>query len=38
MIKKILKIIGMILFSTIVLTTVNCFATTNEEIFVKDNI
>ena len=28
----------MVLLSTILLTTANCFATTNEEIFVKDNI
>ena len=38
MIKKILKRIGMVLISTILLTTANCFATTNEEIFVKDDI
>lgn len=38
MIKKLLKRTGMVLLSTILLTTANCFATTNEEIFVKDNI
>lgn len=38
MIKKALKRISMILFATILLTTANCFATTNEEIFVKDDI
>ncbi|MGN0973163.1 MAG: hypothetical protein ACI4OT_00310, partial [Bacilli bacterium] len=38
MIKKILKITTMILLSTVVLTTVNCFAMTNEEIYTKDNI
>lgn len=38
MIKKILKRTAMILVSTVVLTTVNCFAMTNEEIYTKDNI
>jgi len=38
MIKKLLKRTGMVLLSTILLTTANCFATTNEEIFVKDDI
>jgi len=38
MMKKLLKRTGMVLLSTILLTTANCFATTNEEIFVKDNI
>ncbi len=38
MIKKMLKRTAMVLFATIVLTTVNCFATTNEEIYTKDNV
>lgn len=38
MIKKILKRTVMILASTVVLTTANCFAMANEEIFTKDNI
>ena len=38
MIKKILKRTAMILLSTVVLTTANCFAMANEETFTKDNI
>lgn len=38
MIKKICKRISMVLFATMVLTTVNCFATTNEEIYTKDKV
>ncbi len=38
MIKKICKRTGMILLATIILTTANCFATTNEDIYTKDNV
>lgn len=38
MIKKILKKITMVLLATTILTTVNCFATTNEKIYIKDNV
>ena len=38
MIKKILKIGTLILVSTVVLTTVKCFATINEQVFIKDDI
>lgn len=38
MIKKILKRTAMIIVSTALLTTANCFAMVNEEIFTKDNI
>jgi len=38
MIKQILKGTTMLLVSTVVLTTANCFAMTNEQIFTKDDI